>query len=54
MNLGDVQIAVKQKKIDKNEKFFKNLEKLNLTLSFAVGFIKIHLLAQFLQQFEVG
>ena len=41
----------------KNKYFFKsqkNLENLILDLSFAVGFIKIHNLARFLEHFEVG
>ncbi len=43
-----VQTAIKHQKIDENQifQFFK--EKLNLDLSFAQGFIKIHQLARFL------
>ena len=48
----DVQSALKHAKIYENSKFKKNPKKLIPKLSFAVGFIKIHQLAQFLQHFE--
>ena len=52
-DLADVQIAIKHAKIDENSKFKKNLENFILELPFGIGFIKIHELARFLQQFEV-
>ena len=53
-DLGDVQIGAKHGKIDKKSKISIFLEKINLDLSFAQGFIKILYLARFLQHFEVG
>ena len=49
----DVQSALKHAKIDENSKFKKNLENLILELPFGIGFIKIHELARFLQNFEI-
>ena len=53
-DLDHVQIGIKHEKIVEFPKNQKKIEKLNLDLPFAIGFIKIRQLARFLQHFEVG